>query len=1094
MLNAFAITFRVVVPEGTKSCYIAGDFNGWDAGNAYAMTATDQQTYTITLDDVTPEMAAKGYKYLSGPSWDYVEKGASGEELSNRTTVGNPDKVARWAKVYDPDVLQTTRTLNSYPRIVRILLPQDYANSDKRYPVVYLTGVQARYDNAGSDEDRGDDHFGATSWNLSTIDHNACILVSVYGFVPEMMFVAHPDYAGSGQAASFLNSIAADLIPYINSTYRTLTGPANTSIVSADMGGMLALYAALHRPDVFGQCAVLSPVIWQNRKELLDFISTGPSLSGHDTQRFHLSVGSAEIEEVKTDVADLHEALQERTNTQVRQLTVEGAQHNDSTWGKVFSHVLPYLLDGNAPETSPVFMQRSPVASKVASDITQNTYSLHSAIDSQTLEYDPSTSFSLVTDYLHDGTAVTAQVAMKEIPTAVKTQYYWNVSRGANGTGDMLKTENGNIGFSSKKAYPSWHRIVILEDETVKDIAANSARFRLITSAETITMTNVGNYTVEATATFTSPNKTFSIHYGSVNSGSDMGAITPAYQVSAQCTEAKITYDFRTNKVNITETQTGESIGAITVERFMAVPSICRIGSKAKVTLHINDLQGCIPSVSVSHNYGESITHGLTVAGTGQWTLSLNDLKGGIYHISLHMKRGDTELNDLKTIAIKVIEGTERDKQLINPYQDIDWNTIQQYKANFHTHSTWSFDGHYHVDETVQKYHQAGYKILALTEHDANPYPWHHFPLYQPQTIALNPIGMDMLTLPGNELSKNFNNSWNEVGGSEFNHHNDFFTGRQGQEFATLRESYAYTQSLGGMQLINHPGQYWNLNTYYTAGAKNSPEWHAENFRTYHSLIGLEVYNQGDKRPNDRILWDQILELTMPETPVYGYSCDDTHTLEQFFRNYNWMLMPQLTTEALKDAMTNGHHYFCYEYTGSGEGKTPRIQSISTDAATHTITIQTDAKEVYWISATDISQANAPATRKSTILAVGNQFDYTGFQGRYVRALLVNEFGETCTQPFGFTYEGETALISPISPSQGINVYPNPMKTHAEVRCAHSITHVRLINLMGQIVYEQHTTPTQHLTLRLPALLPQGQYILSATTTEGVETLRIIKK
>lgn len=216
-----------------------------------------------------------------------------------------------------------------------------------------------------------------------------------------------------------------------------------------------------------------------------------------------------------------------------------------------------------------------------------------------------------------------------------------------------------------------------------------------------------------------------------------------------------------------------------------------------------------------------------------------------------------------------------------------------------------SFDTKFATHEVVDRYQQAGYKILALTDHDYNPYPWTLFNLYNTEAENRDPEAMGMLTVPGVELSKDNRNQWEEVGGGGgyFNHHNDFFTGRKGQEFATLRESYAYTEKIGGMQIINHPGQYWSLSTSYAATDKNSPQWHAENFKTYSSLVGLEVYNQGNRRPNDRILWDQILDITMPSRPVWGYSGDDTHTLEQYFRNYNIMLMPELTVDALKEAM-----------------------------------------------------------------------------------------------------------------------------------------------------------------------------------------------
>lgn len=278
---------------------------------------------------------------------------------------------------------------------------------------------------------------------------------------------------------------------------------------------------------------------------------------------------------------------------------------------------------------------------------------------------------------------------------------------------------------------------------------------------------------------------------------------------------------------------------------------------------------------------------------------------------------------------------------------------------------------------------------------------------------------MGMLTVPGVELSKDNRNQWEEVGGGGgyFNHHNDFFTGRKGQEFATLRESYAYTEKIGGMQIINHPGQYWSLSTSYAATDKNSPQWHAENFKTYSSLVGLEVYNQGNRRPNDRILWDQILDITMPSRPVWGYSGDDTHTLEQYFRNYNIMLMPELTVDALKEAMKGGHEYFSYEYTGSGEAKAPAIVSIEVYNDAHTITVNTDdADAIYWIYSTDKPSSGSASSRKSTVVGMGKTFDFSGYQGRYVRALLTNDYGETCTQPFGIENKPGTAGASSTVP------------------------------------------------------------------------------
>ena len=88
------LTYNVTVPEGTVTCYIVGDMNGWAFTNE--MTKVDDTHYTITLSDVHDGM---GYKYCCGPDWAYEEKTATGENVSNRTYSEN-DVVEAWASVY----------------------------------------------------------------------------------------------------------------------------------------------------------------------------------------------------------------------------------------------------------------------------------------------------------------------------------------------------------------------------------------------------------------------------------------------------------------------------------------------------------------------------------------------------------------------------------------------------------------------------------------------------------------------------------------------------------------------------------------------------------------------------------------------------------------------------------------------------------------------------------------------------------------------------------------------------------------------------------------------------------------------------------
>lgn len=92
--SANALTYSVTVPNGTNDCYIAGEMNNWGFTQ---MTKVDDTHYTITIDDATN---TQGYKYCSGPDWQFQELGSDGKEIENRSYSEN-DVVAQWQSVYD---------------------------------------------------------------------------------------------------------------------------------------------------------------------------------------------------------------------------------------------------------------------------------------------------------------------------------------------------------------------------------------------------------------------------------------------------------------------------------------------------------------------------------------------------------------------------------------------------------------------------------------------------------------------------------------------------------------------------------------------------------------------------------------------------------------------------------------------------------------------------------------------------------------------------------------------------------------------------------------------------------------------------------
>ena len=97
-----SITFTVQVPAGTIECYVTGA-PLWESGEFLPMEAVEGEENMFTITTTKEVINGTAWKYCSGPSWDYVEKNADGGDVDNRTVAGDPDVVASWARVYDPD-------------------------------------------------------------------------------------------------------------------------------------------------------------------------------------------------------------------------------------------------------------------------------------------------------------------------------------------------------------------------------------------------------------------------------------------------------------------------------------------------------------------------------------------------------------------------------------------------------------------------------------------------------------------------------------------------------------------------------------------------------------------------------------------------------------------------------------------------------------------------------------------------------------------------------------------------------------------------------------------------------------------------------
>lgn len=129
-----------------------------------------------------------------------------------------------------------------------IYLPPDYYTSNRRYPVLYLL------------HGYGDNE---TSWiQFGEADRIADMGIKEGEWPP--MIIVMPNGGGSWFVNDYQNKVryedmfVQELIPHIDTMFRTRTQREFRALSGLSMGGFGSLTLAMHHPELFGSCAALS--------------------------------------------------------------------------------------------------------------------------------------------------------------------------------------------------------------------------------------------------------------------------------------------------------------------------------------------------------------------------------------------------------------------------------------------------------------------------------------------------------------------------------------------------------------------------------------------------------------------------------------------------------------------------------------------------------------------------------------------------------------------------------------------------------------------------------------------------------------------
>jgi alpha-glucosidase len=228
-------------------------------------------------------------------------------------------------------------------RKIWVYLPPDYANSTKKYPVIYMHDGQNLFDNAIS--------FSG-EWKVDeTLDamHNqgkkVAIVIGIENEGSQRINEYSPWFNsqyGGGDGEAYISFIKNTLKPFVDSTYRTFTEPDQTAIGGSSMGGLISFYAALKYPETFGKSAVFSPS-FPIFNQAYPFAS---SVSFSSNSRMYLLAGGSEASISAGSQKMNKQMLDSGFNANNLNLKiVSSGSHNEAFWSSEFKAAFVWLFN-----------------------------------------------------------------------------------------------------------------------------------------------------------------------------------------------------------------------------------------------------------------------------------------------------------------------------------------------------------------------------------------------------------------------------------------------------------------------------------------------------------------------------------------------------------------------------------------------------------------------------------------------------------------------------------------------------------------------------------------------------------------------------
>jgi len=249
--------------------------------------------------------------------------------------------------------------------VMDVVLPPHYEATNSPYPVLYM--------NDGQDLERLQmTHVLSELYNHEEVHPFILVAVHCGDRIQEYGTASQADYKHRGaKAGAYSDFVLQELLPYVQSHYRTFQGPSHTAFCGFSLSGLAAFDIVWHHPAIFGKAGAFSGSFWWRQKAYENHYDDHHDRIMHRLVRestvtieqfngnvpaFWFQTGTEDEKDDRNhngvidsieDTLDLVAELERkgfRWGKEVRYVEVKGGHHDQATWSKVMPEFLKWAF------------------------------------------------------------------------------------------------------------------------------------------------------------------------------------------------------------------------------------------------------------------------------------------------------------------------------------------------------------------------------------------------------------------------------------------------------------------------------------------------------------------------------------------------------------------------------------------------------------------------------------------------------------------------------------------------------------------------------------------------------------------------------